>query len=256
MKKPKVAFFDFTCCEGCQLQIANIGESLLEVLNLIDVVMFREVMSEKSEQYDIAVIEGSITTEHDVKRIKKIRETAKIVIAYGSCAAIGGINGMKNNFNLEEIKNYVYKDAAKHFNTIETRPIHHVVKVDYFVHGCPVYQPEFVKVLKAALMGLPCMPPDYAVCVECKLNENECMYDKGISCIGPVTRAGCNSWCINNGNICYGCRGMVSNPAETGQMDILEKHNIPLEWVKNKINMYNKPRELKEISNNEQKCKS
>ncbi|MDD5746004.1 MAG: cytochrome B [Candidatus Omnitrophica bacterium] len=244
MKKMKVAFFDFTCCEGCQLQVANMGESLLEVLDLIELVTFREVMSERSEQYDVAIVEGSITTSHDVERIKKIRETAKVLIAYGSCAAIGGINGMKNNFGLEEIREYVYKKDARFFDTIPTRAIHQVVKVDYAVNGCPVYVPEFVKVLKAALSGIPYRVPDYAVCVECKLNENECMYDKGITCFGPVTRAGCNSWCINNNNICYGCRGLVSNPALNGQKDILEKYAVPLPWIENKMNMYNKPREL------------
>jgi len=249
MNKPKVAFFDFTCCEGCQLQVANFGEGLLDILGKIDVVMFREVMSETSEEYDVAVVEGSITTEHDVERIKGIREKAAVIIALGSCATIGGVNGMKNKFNLDEIKEYVYKDGAKHFNTIPTRPVHQVVKVDYFVHGCPIYQPEFIKVLKAALQGLPYHVPDYAVCAECKLNENECMYDKGITCMGPITKAGCNSWCINNGNICYGCRGMVKDPAKNGQMDILKKHGIPLEWVVNKIDMYNKPRELEEQEN-------
>lgn len=244
MKKPKIAFFDFSCCEGCQLQVANFGEELLEILKHVDLVEFREVMSEKSDQYDIAVIEGSITTPHGVERVKKIRDIAKIVIAYGSCATIGGINGMKNKFDLEEIKEYVYKEGAKYFDTIKTRPVHQIVKVDYFVHGCPVYQPEFVEVLKAALAGIPYSPPDHSVCVQCKLNENECMYDKGITCLGPITRAGCNSWCINNGNICYGCRGMVSNPAKNGQMDILKKYKIPLEWIINKLDMYNKPREL------------
>lgn len=244
--KPRVAFFDFTCCEGCQLQMANFGETLLDILNLVDVVTFREVMSERSEDYDIAIIEGSITTDHDVERIKKIREKAKVVIAYGSCATIGGINGMKNKFQMDEIKKYVYRDGAKYFSTIPTRAVHQVIKVDYFVNGCPVYQPEFVKVLKAVLQGIPYEVPDYAVCVECKLNENVCIYDKGITCLGPVTKAGCNSWCINNGNICYGCRGMVSNPAKNGQMDILQKYKIPLDWIINKIDMYNKPRELEE----------
>ena len=56
MSKPKVAFFDFACCEGCQLQMANFGEVLLDILNLVDIVTFREVMSEKSEIYDIAII--------------------------------------------------------------------------------------------------------------------------------------------------------------------------------------------------------
>lgn len=243
MSKPRVAFFDFSCCEGCQLQVANLGEALLDVLPLIEIVNFREVMSERSDEYDVAIIEGSVTTPHDIDRIRKIRETAKVVIAYGSCATIGGVNGMKNAFDLEEIKQYVYKNDARYFHTVQTHAVHQVVKVDYFVHGCPVYLPEFVKVLKAALMGLPYHVPDHAVCVECKLNENVCMYDKKITCLGPITKAGCNSWCINNGNICYGCRGMVSNPAVQGQKDILERHNIPLEWIVNKVDMYNKARE-------------
>jgi len=244
MKKPRVAFFDFTCCEGCQLQLTNLGESLLDILSLVEIVRFREVMSEKSDEYDIAIIEGSITTPHDVERVKKIRGIAKIVIAFGSCATIGGINGMKNKFNLDEIKSYVYKEGAGPVQTIPTHPVHQIIKVDYFIHNCPAYLPEIVKVLRTALQGLPYHPPDYAVCVECKLNENICMYDKGITCLGPITRAGCNSWCINHGNICYGCRGMVSNPAVDGQKDILERYKIPLELIVNKMDMYNKPREL------------
>jgi coenzyme F420-reducing hydrogenase gamma subunit len=251
MKKPRVAFFDFACCEGCQLQVANMGETLLDVLDLIDVVEFREVMSEKSAEYDVAIVEGSITTNHAVERIKKIRETAKVLIAYGSCATIGGVNGMKNNFKLDEIRKYVYQDKAKYFDTIPTRAVHQVVKVDYFVNGCPVYIPEFVKVLKRALAGIPYPVPDDPVCAECKLNENVCMYDRGVSCLGPITRAGCNSWCVNNGNICYGCRGMVSNPAEKGQQDVLKKYNIPLDWIENKFNMYNKARELEETTTHE-----
>jgi len=251
MKKAKVAFFDFTCCEGCQLQVANMGEVLLDVLELIEIVNFREVMSERSDDYDVAIVEGSITTPHDVERIKKIRKQAKVLIAYGSCATIGGVNGMKNNFDLEDIRTYVYKDGAKHFETIPTRAVHQVVDVDYFINGCPVYIPEFVEVLKKALSGIPYNVPDNAVCTECKLNENVCMYERGVSCLGPITRAGCNSWCINNGNICYGCRGMVTNPAVTGQKDILNKYNISLEWIENKMNMYNKARELKEKPSDE-----
>ena len=244
MGKPKIAFFDFSCCEGCQLQIANFGEELLEILKVVDVVAFREVMSEESNDYDIAVIEGSITTPHGVERLKKIRSIAKVLIAYGSCAVTGGVNGMKNKFDLEEIKKCVYKDKAKYFETIPTHAIHQVVKVDYFVPGCPIYPPELIKVLKCALLGIPYKVPDYSVCVECKLNENECMYAKNLTCLGPITRAGCNSWCINNGNICYGCRGMVSNPAENAQKEILKKYNIPLEWIVNKMDMYNKASEL------------
>lgn len=244
MKKPKVAFFDFACCEGCQLQVANFGEALLDILNVIDVVEFREAMSEKwDRELDVAIVEGSITDPHAVERIKQIRERSKVLIAYGSCATIGGVNGMKNNFELDNIRDYVYGADHGFFPTEKTKPVHQVVKVDYFVNGCPIYQPEFVAVLKAALQGSPYNVPDYPVCVDCKLNENVCMYDRGVGCLGPVTRAGCNSWCINNGNICYGCRGMVSNPNGKGTQEVLLRYNIPLTLVRNKMNMYNKCRE-------------
>jgi len=166
------------------------------------------------------------------------------LIAYGSCATIGGINGMKNNFELDEIREHVYPDNAKNFPTIPTRAVDQVVKVDYYVHGCPIYPAEFLKVIKAVLKGIPYAVPDNAVCAECKLNENVCMYEKGVICLGPVTKAGCNSWCINNGNICYGCRGVVTNPREQAQTDIMDKYKISLDLILNKMNMYNKCREI------------
>jgi sulfhydrogenase subunit delta len=245
MKKPRVGIFDFDCCEGCQLQITNMGEEVLDVLGSVDMLEWREVMSEKwGKKIDIAIIEGSITSPHSVERIKQIRKKAKILITIGSCATIGGVNGMKNNFKLDDIRKYVYGGAYKFFPTESTKAVHQVVKVDYFVHGCPMYIPEFVTVVKAALQGIPYYVPDYPVCVECKLNENVCMYDRKVTCLGPVTRAGCNSWCINNGNICYGCRGMVSNPNEKGAQDVLAKYGIPMDLILNKMNMYNKCREL------------
>ncbi len=245
MKRPKVAFFDFSCCEGCQLQVANMGEDLLEVLDIIEVVEFREVMSEKwDKELDIAIIEGSVTNPHQAERVKSIRSRSKLVFAYGSCATIGGVNGNKNSFDLEEIRKYVYGDEYKFFPTDVTRAIHQVVKVDYFVNGCPVYIPEFVAVLKASMQGIPYYVPDYAVCVECKQNENVCMYERGVSCLGPLTKAGCNSWCVSNGNVCYGCRGILSNPNEQGAKDVLAKYGIPADLILKKMNMYNKCREL------------
>jgi sulfhydrogenase subunit delta len=248
MRKKRVAFFDFSCCEGCQLQVTNLGEELLDLLNLIDVVTFREVLSEKSDVYDIAVVEGSITTPHDAERLKEIRSRANTLIAYGSCAAIGGVNGMKNLFDLNDIKRYVYGDEADKIETMPTKALSQVVKVDYTVFGCPVYLPEFMKIFKYAIQGVPFSAKDEAVCVECKLNENECMYDKGLTCLGPVTKAGCNSWCINNGNICYGCRGMVKETVKNGCMEVLKKYNIPLEWIIGKFDMYNKTLETEENS--------
>ncbi len=237
--KPKLAFFDFTDCEGCQLQFANMGEALLQLTELVDIVNFREIMSEAGEDYNIAFIEGSITTDNDVKRIKRIREKAKVIISLGACATIGGVNGIKNRTPLEVAKQRVYGDKADSVNTIRTFAVHEVVKVDYFINGCPVYIPEVISVVKCALMGKPYVVPNYAVCVECKMNENVCRYEKDQECLGPVTRAGCNSWCINYGNKCYGCRGLVDNPAAAGQKDILQKYGLKLEDILQQFTLYN-----------------
>jgi len=237
--KPKVAFFDFTDCEGCQLQIANTGETLLELTKLVDIVNFREVMSEAGQDYDVAFVEGSISTDNDVVRIKKIREKAKVVVAFGACASIGGVNGIKNRTPLEVAKKRVYGDKAEIINTIKLMPIHEVVTVDYFINGCPPYIPEIINVVKCILMGKPYVVPNYAVCTECKMNENVCRYEKDQECMGPVTRAGCNSWCVNNGNRCYGCRGLVQDPAVNGAKDILVKYGLNPEDILQFFTLYN-----------------
>ncbi|MDD5730043.1 MAG: cytochrome B [Candidatus Omnitrophica bacterium] len=236
--KPRVAFFDFTDCEGCQLQFANMGQTLLDLVEIVDIVSFREVMSEKSDDYDVAFVEGAISTDNDVIRIKKIREQAKVLVAFGACATIGGVNCVKNRTSLDVAKQRVYGDKADTVNTIKAMPVHAVVKVDYFIHNCPPYVPEIVNVLKCILMGKPYVLPNYPVCVECKMNENVCRYEKDQECMGTVTRAGCNSWCINNGNRCYGCRGLVDNPASDAQKDILAKYGLKLEEILQNFTLY------------------
>ena len=94
MGKPRVAFFDFAGCEGDQLTVINLEEQLLDVLKHVEVVSFREAMKEHSDNYDIAFVEGSCTRRADEERLKKIRASAKIVVAIGACATIGGINAL------------------------------------------------------------------------------------------------------------------------------------------------------------------
>jgi coenzyme F420-reducing hydrogenase gamma subunit len=125
MSKPRVAIFDFACCEGCQLQIVNLEEEILNLIDLVDVVEWREAMSEQSHEYDIAIIEGSITRPEDQKKLEVIRSRAKILIALGACATMGGVNKMKNNFDLDEVRECVYGDDAKmpHLNTELTKAV-------------------------------------------------------------------------------------------------------------------------------------
>jgi len=152
--KPQVAFFDFTCCEGCQLDALNIeGQDLADLLDSIDIVEFREVSTAKAEHYDIAFVEGSVSRESEIDRLKDIRNRADLVIALGACAHIGGINCLKNHFSMDEALTIVYGDDAKYYDTIPARPIHAVIPVDFNIPGCPINTAEFLRTIKELLLG-------------------------------------------------------------------------------------------------------
>ena len=236
--KPKVAFFDFAGCEGDQLQIANLEEEILDLLGHIEVVSFREVMKEHSDDYDIAFVEGSCTRQKDEERLKKIRKNAKIVVAIGACATIGGINSLKNYQDTETVKRTVYGKNADLFDTYPARPIDAVIPVDAYVHGCPMDRDEFLNVVKSLLLGKKPEIPNYPVCVECKKNENVCAFERGEFCVGPITRAGCNSCCVNEGTKCWGCRGMVDNPNENSQKEVLIKYGLSVDDAIGKFKLY------------------
>lgn len=219
--KPRVAFFELSSCEGCQLQIVNNEESLLNFLSLVQVVNFREAMTEKSDHYDIAFIEGCVTRKDELERLNTVRQNAKILIALGSCACFGGVNQLKNRFDLAWVKNEVYGDSA--IDTDRAQPLEDFVHVDLSIYGCPIKKEEVEKIVTNLIIGKEVHHPRYPVCMECKANENICLFDLGEPCLGPVTRAGCNAWCPNNRAGCWGCRG----PADVVNME--EMKNIMTE---------------------------
>ena len=245
MSKPRVAIFDFACCEGCQLQIVNLEEEILDLISLLQPVEWREAITDRSDEFDIAIIEGSITRPQDEERVKQIRERAKILVAIGSCATTGGINKLKNNFNLDDVKKWVYGDAAKmpHLNTAMTKAVDEVVKVDYKVHGCPVNREEFTYIVRCLALGKEPTIPNYPVCVECKKRENVCRFEYGEICLGPITRAGCNAPCPSAGFWCFGCRGYVDDPNVNAAKDVMEKYGKTLEDLQSKMVLFGSKQE-------------
>lgn len=238
--KPKVAFFDFTCCEGCQLDALNIeGQDLVDLVNAIDIVEFREVATGRADRYDIAFVEGSITRESEIPRLKDIRERSGLVIALGACAAIGGINCLKNHLPMDEALEIVYGDDAKYYDTIPARPIHAVIPVDFTVPGCPINTAEYLRIVKELLLGKTPELPNYPVCVECKMAGNVCVFERGETCLGPVIRAGCNAICVTAGRHCWGCRGLVDDPNIDSQKDVLTEYGLTVDQVVEKFKIYN-----------------
>jgi len=238
MEKPRVAFFDFASCEGCQLQIINLEEDLLKVLGAVNLVSFREATKDHSNDYDIAFVEGSITRRSDESRLKDIRKNAKILIALGSCAALGGINCLKNFQPLEYVRKFVYGEKAFQYETYPARPLKAVVPVDFEIPGCPINRQEFATLVKDLLLGKKPGLPNYPVCMECKMAENICVFNKGMTCMGPVTRAGCGACCVVEGSFCWGCRGLVNDPNVDSEREILAEHGLNVQDVMGKFRLY------------------
>jgi len=238
MEKVKAAFFDFASCEGCQLQVINLEEDLLQVLGSIDVVSFREATKDHSDDYQIAFVEGSVTRRSDEDRLKGIRSNAKILVALGSCASLGGINCIKNFHPEEYVRKFVYGDKASQYETYPARPLKAVVPVDFEIPGCPINRKEFAAVVKALLMGKRPQLPNFPVCVECKMAENKCVFEKNMTCMGPVTRAGCGACCVTEGSFCWGCRGLVDDPNVDSQREILASHGLGVRDILGNFRLY------------------
>ena len=244
--KPAIAFFDFACCEGCQLTVLGLGERLIELLEHVDVVAWREASSRKSDRYDIAIVEGSICRDSDVPRLQRIREQADVLIALGACATLGGVQALGNLLDPSEMLRDVYGDLADQFEAGEVRALCDVVPVDYSVHGCPINPDEFLAVVKHVLLGRAYRIPNEPVCMECKFRQNECLFDVGKICLGPVTRCGCGAICVNCGHRCFGCRGMVDAPNVSAARQVLEEHGYSLEEVVAMFDIYSQRASVRE----------
>ena len=220
--KPKVAFFDMASCEGCQLALLNCEEIFLNILDLVDIVEFREAMSETSSRIDIAFIEGSINREMDADRLRKIRARSKLLVSLGACACNGNVQARSNLFAPAQNLGKVYGEDAR--DRVQTDPEHwplwahtrvrsikEVVDVDYELRGCPMVKEEFLHLVKTLIAGSVPRFESKPVCVECKRNGNECVFEHGETCMGQITWAGCDAICINAGYRCDGCRGPLPN---------------------------------------------
>jgi coenzyme F420-reducing hydrogenase gamma subunit len=248
MSKPKVGIFGFTGCGGCQLEILDLEDQLLDLVGAVDIVNFTEAITEHTDNYEIALVEGSISTHHDIERIEKIGKIAKIIIAIGACACTGGINCLKNLYGIEKAKELVYGDKKDWIDTIEVKPIDAYVKVDYMARGCPPNRFEIVDIVRALLMGKKPEIPNYPVCIECKKLGNTCVYDLGITCLGVVSRAGCNARCPSSGSGCEACRGYIDDPNMNAQKDLLAKYALTVEDIMEGFNLYNACKKIEQNS--------
>lgn len=212
--KPKLGVFKFASCDGCQLSLLDAEDELLAVADAVEIAYFLEATSRiQPGPYDVALVEGSITTEHDADRIQKIRQQSKFLITIGACATAGGIQALRNWADCDEFVSAVYA-TPDYISTLQTSTaIAEHVKVDFELRGCPINQYQLIEVIQALLAGRRPRTPVHSVCLDCKRQGTVCLtVARGVPCLGPVTQSGCGALCPTFNRGCFGCYGPAAQP--------------------------------------------
>ena len=248
MTRPRAAFFSFGSCEGCQLQVLSVEEVLPELLEALDVVAFREAMDGRSDDYEIAFVEGSLVRPEDIEEIQLIRKRARILVALGACACLGGVNAMRNRRSVTDLAREVYggrQDGV--FKTLsDASPLASVVRVDYEIRGCPIDRAEFLDAVRSFLAGTVPYTPPHAVCVQCTLRGTPCLLERGVPCLGAVARAGCDAVCPAYGAPCEECRGFHDVPNFEALGEAFFRHGMARTLAAEKLQLFNNYREIRE----------
>lgn len=236
----KVGVFKFSSCDGCQLAFFDVVDEILNTRD-IQVEFFLEAQSENTYgEFDVAFVEGSVSTEEEIEKIQDIRSRSKYLVAIGACAVSGGIQAVRNFMDFNDIKGYVYQ-TIQHTDVLEqSRPLSELVKVDHTVRGCPVNSFEVVEVITSILLGKTPNINHTPVCIECKLKGNHCVMVLGKPCIGPVTASGCGAICPSFSRGCYGCFGPLPNSNIDGIREVFRQNGWDLdEFLISSFNPYN-----------------
>lgn len=213
-RKPRLAVWKFASCDGCQLSLLDCEDELLAVAGAVNIAYFPEATrADIKGRYDISLVEGSITTPHDLARIAEVRRRSRKLVTIGACATAGGIQALRNFADVKEYTSIVYA-RPEYIETLATStPIADHVMVDFELRGCPISKHQMLEVISAYLAGRRPVVPRHSVCVECKLRGNVCiMVAHGTPCLGPVTHAGCGAICPSYNRGCYGCYGPMETP--------------------------------------------
>jgi sulfhydrogenase subunit delta len=239
--KVKIGIYELTGCAGDALLILDCEKELVDIFQAADIRSFSMAKSDNIEgELDVALVEGSVSTEREEKEILDVRKRAKIVVAIGICSCFGGIQARfldqkewENNF-----KKVYGKVEMTHTRPVQSKPIDAYIKVDYYLPGCPIGKDQFLHFFTRILKGNPPEKYPRPVCVTCKFNQNDCLLNRNIPCLGPLTADGCGSICINHNLPCVGCWGPVEGANYTSEFHLLLEKGFDLEAIKKRMANY------------------
>lgn len=216
--RPKLGVFKFASCDGCQLSLLDAEDQLLDIAEALEIAYFLEATSNiQPGPYDIALVEGSVTTAHDAERIHEIRRQARFLITIGACATAGGIQALRNWADCDEFVQAVYATPAYIQTLATSTAISEHVPVDFELRGCPINVQQLIEVIQALLGGRRPRTAAHSVCLDCKRRGTVCVaVAQQLPCLGPVTQAGCGAICPHYNRGCYGCFGPAAQVNVSG----------------------------------------
>jgi sulfhydrogenase subunit delta len=236
--KLKIGIYELTGCAGDALLIVDCEDELVNIFKAADIESFLMAKSDNNDgPLDVALVEGSVSTERELKELLDIRKRSKILVAIGICAGLGGIQA--NCLQAEDWEDHFKKIYGNvemsHTKPLPPKPIDAYVKVDFYLPGCPIGREQFLSTFTRMINGNPPELSRFPVCMECKWNENYCLLNKNILCLGPLTAAGCGSVCVNHHLPCVGCWGPYEEANNTAEYKLLLEKGFSEEHVKNKM---------------------
>jgi sulfhydrogenase subunit delta len=240
-RRPSLAVWKFASCDGCQLSLLDCEDELLSLAEAVHIAHFTEMSrASVSGPYDVSLVEGSITTPEDARRIVEIRDSSERLITIGACATAGGIQGLRNFAASGSYAATVYAHPEYIAALDTSTPISAHVEVDFELHGCPIDRHQLLEVITASLAGRRPAIARYTVCQECKARGTVCLLvSGGIPCLGPVTRTGCGALCPATGRGCFGCFGPVDAPNTSSLAAELRRQGAPEEDVARLFRTFN-----------------
>lgn len=242
----KIAMMSLSTCAGCSAVLLD-QDVLSRIFEYADIVYCPMLMdSPELKEADITLVEGLVRLTEEAEKIEEARAKSKYLVAWGSCAAFGGIPAKANNYELEELIEETYGhayDAYSYYlsgsgSTRDTNVyqdqgvalmrqayrLDNFARVDFFIPGCPP-SPSLLLNFIAELMGEESGKAKAVVCAECPrkpskdpvetlatyptstIDSTKCFLTAGIFCAGFMTKGGCSAVCTASGLPCWGCRG-------------------------------------------------
>jgi NAD-reducing hydrogenase small subunit len=147
-RKPRVATVWLDGCSGCHMSLLDMDERILDIFGRADLVYGPLVdVKEFPEDVDVCLVEGAVSSEEDLHKVKTVRQRTKTLIAFGDCAVTSNVPGMRNPIGALPLLERAYLENVAANAGIPTQvvppllptasPVHKVVNVDIFLPGCP-----------------------------------------------------------------------------------------------------------------------